>query len=212
MEGLLGKKVGMTRVYDEAGRMVPVTVVSVGPCVVVSRGQAGSSGREIARLGFCERKPKNMTKSRLGVFAKAGVKPMQHELEVKLDAGEEAKPGDSVTVDLFKGVSYVDVVGTTKGRGFQGVVKRWRMAGGAQTHGGHSTRRPGSIGQKVDPGEVKKGQHMSGHMGNVRATQKNLRVVAMRAEENLLLIEGSVAGPNGGLLFVKKSKKAGKSV
>jgi large subunit ribosomal protein L3 len=138
---------------------------------------------------------------------KAGVPLVSHLREVGLDAGDEVKAGDTINVSMFEGVGFVDVIGTTKGRGFQGVVRRHQMAGGPKTHGGHSKRRIGAIGQRALSARVHKGHRMPGHMGHVRATQQNLRVVEVRATENLLLVQGSIPGPTGAVVLVRKALK-----
>ena len=205
MQGLLGKKMGMTQVYDEAGRRVPVTVIEAGPCVVVQRKTQACDGYDAVQLGFQEVKESRVTKPALGRFKKAGCPAIRHLREFRLDDGEDIAVGQTVTVVIFDGVSNVDVTGTTKGRGFQGVVKRYRMAGGRMTHGGHSKRQPGAIGQCAYPARVAKGQRMPGHMGHVRVTQGNLRVFQVRGDDNVLLVEGSVPGPTGGLVVVRKA-------
>jgi large subunit ribosomal protein L3 len=178
----------------------------------VQRKTPVADGYEALQIGFDVCKEKHATKPLLGHFRKAGVAPARVLREFAVEAGDEQKAGDTVTVALFDGVAAVDVTGITKGRGFQGVVKRHRMAGGPLTHGGHSKRRVGSIGQNAVPSRVHKGKRMPGHMGNVRVTQQNLRVVAIRPEDNVILVHGAVPGPTGALLVVRKAlKKAGKS-
>jgi large subunit ribosomal protein L3 len=204
---MLGKKVGMTRVFDERGRQVPVTVVEAGPCVVLQLKTKDVDGYNAAQLGFVDRAEGRTSQPDLGRFRKAGTTPRRYVREFRLDAGDTCRPGDAVTVALFEKVPYVDVTGVTKGRGFQGVVKRHRMSGGPMTHGGHSKRRPGSIGNRTTPGWVHKGKRMPGQMGNTRVTVQNLRVVQVRPEDNLLLIEGSLPGAVGGLVMVKKCLK-----
>ena len=210
MQGLIGRKVGMTQVYDAAGHRVAVTVIEAGPCAVVQLKTRDKDGYNAVQLGFDEVKPNRVKKPQAGHYGKAGVTPRRVCRELRLDDGDAVKAGDSIDVSIFEGVKYVDVVGTTKGRGFQGVVKRHNMAGGRMTHGGHSKRRVGSIGQCSYPARVAKGQRMPGQMGNTRVTQQNLKVVGVRGDENLLLLRGAVPGPNGGIVVVKKAlKKAG---
>jgi large subunit ribosomal protein L3 len=211
MDGMLGKKIGMTRVFGEDGQQIPVTVIQVGPCVVVQRKTQVRDGYEAVKLGFEDRRPARATKAAQGEAKAAGTAPKHHLHEFAVGAEEISKPGDSVTAALFESVPFVDVTGITKGRGFQGVVRRYRMAGGPMTHGGHSKRRIGSIGCRTSPGTVHRGKRMPGHMGNVQTTMQNLRVVQVRSAENLLLVRGAVPGPTGAILVVRKAlKKAGK--
>jgi large subunit ribosomal protein L3 len=164
-------------------------------------------------LGFEDAKEQRVTKPELGKFKKAGSSPKRIMKELAVDEDDESKAGETVSVvDVFEGVAFVDVVGTTKGRGFAGVVKRHNMAGGRMTHGGHSKRRVGSIGQCAYPGRVAKGRRMPGHMGNIRVTTQNLRVVGIRPDDNVVLVHGAIPGPTGGIVLVKKAlKKTGKS-
>ncbi|NLG35130.1 MAG: 50S ribosomal protein L3 [Lentisphaerae bacterium] len=207
MQTLIGKKMGMTRVYDDAGVQVPVTVVQVGPCVVVQRKTSKTDGYEAAQIGFEEQKESRLTKPELGHFKKAGAKAQKVLREVRLSEGEEAKAGDVLTAAVFEGVKYVDVLGHTKGRGFQGVIRRYRMRGGRASHGGGWTRKPGSIGNREWPARVFKNKKLPGHMGSVDITTQNLRVVKVLAEDHALLLEGAVPGPVGGIVMVRKAIK-----
>lgn len=207
MQGLIGRKLGMTQVFDGSGNRVAVTVIEAGPCVVVQRKTKAVDGYEAVQLGFLPEKESRTSKAALARFKKAGTDARKILKEFKVEEGSELKPGDTVNTSVFEGVSHVDIVGRTKGRGFQGVVKRYRMAGGRMTHGGHSKRRIGAIGQCSFPARVAKGKRMPGHMGNVRVTQQNLRVVDLRNEDNLMLVQGAVPGPTGGILFVSKALK-----
>ena len=207
MQTLIGKKIGMTRVYDDAGVQVPVTVVQVGPCVVVQRKSAKPDGYEAVQLGFQEQKESRLTKPLQGHFKKAGAKPQKVLREVRVDAAEEAKAGDVLTAKAFEGVKFVDVLGHTKGRGFQGVVKRFRFAGGRASHGGGWNRKPGSIGNREWPARVFKNKKLPGHMGSVDITTQNLRVVKVLADDHALLLEGAVPGPTGGIVLVRKAIK-----
>ena len=216
MQTLIGKKVGMTQIYDDAGVQVPVTVVQVGPCVVVQRKTAKTDGYEAAQLGFEEQKESRLTKPEQGHFKKAGAKAQKVLREVRLNAGEEAKAGDVLTAKEFDGVKYVDVLGHTKGKGFQGVVRRFKFGGGRAAHGGGWLRKPGSIGNREWPARVFKNKRMPGHMGSVRVATQNLKVVAVRNEDNVLLVRGAVPGRCGAMVLVRKavkksSKAAGKS-
>ena len=207
MQTLIGKKIGMTRVYDDAGVQVPVTVVQVGPCVVVQRKSAKPDGYEAVQLGFQEQKESRLTKPLQGHFKKAGAKPQKVLREVRVDAAETAKAGDVLTAKVFDGVKFVDVLGHTKGRGFQGVVKRFRFAGGRASHGGGWNRKPGSIGNREWPARVFKNKKLPGHMGSVDITTQNLRVVKVLADDHALLLEGAVPGPMGGIVLVRKAIK-----
>jgi large subunit ribosomal protein L3 len=208
MNGLIGKKLGMTQVYDADGRRVAVTVVQAGPCVVVQRKTVEQDGYDAVQVGFGEQKASRMPKAQTARFEKVEAAPHRVVREFSIEAGSEVKPGDTLTAnDVFEGVQYVDVSGMTKGRGFQGVVKRYNFGGGRMTHGGHCKRKPGSIGQCSYPARVAKGQRLPGHMGNARVTQQNLKVVDVRAEDNVLLIKGSIPGPNGGMVLVRKALK-----
>jgi large subunit ribosomal protein L3 len=207
MQGLIGKKVGMTQIFDKDGRRVAVTVVQVGPCVVVQKKSVEKDGYSAVQLGYGEHKEKGVPKAAINRFKKIGTGPRMWLREFSIDAGEEVKEGDVVKVDIFAEGSYVDVTGTTKGRGFQGVMRRHEMRGGPMTHGGHSKRRIGSNGQNAFPARVLKGKRMPGHMGNVRMTQQNLKVEKVRADENIMLINGAIPGPNGSVVMVKKALK-----
>ncbi len=207
MQTLLGKKIGMTRVYDDAGKQVPVTVVQVGPCVVTQRKTTEIDQYEAVQLGFEEQKESRLNKPEKGHFAKAGAAPQKILREVRVEVDEEAKPGDILTASLFEGVKYVDVLGHTKGRGFQGVVRRYRVRGGPATHGSGTHRRIGSIGNRHWPSRVFKNKRMPGQMGAVDITTQNLRVVKVLTEDNALLIEGAVPGPMGGIVVVRKAIK-----
>ena len=207
MQALIGKKIGMTRVYDDAGVQVPVTVVQVGPCTVVQRKSAKPDGYEAVQLGFEEQKESRLSKPLQGHFKKAGAKPAKVLREVRLAKGEDPKAGDVLTAKIFEGVKFVDVLGHTKGRGFQGVVKRFRFAGGRASHGGGWNRKPGSIGNREWPARIFKNKRLPGHMGSVDVTTQNLRVVKVLADDHALLLEGAVPGPMGGIVLVRKAIK-----
>jgi large subunit ribosomal protein L3 len=209
MEGLIGKKVGMTQVYDADGKRTTVTVIEVGPCPVVQVKTLENDGYVAAQLGFGEQKVKRLTKAEAGHLKKTGgleggVRVLK---EFAPEAGEEVKVGDVITVKNFEGVKYVDVTGTTKGRGFAGVLKRYNFAGGNMTHGGHSKRRTGGLAARDLPGWIEKGKKMPGHMGDVSRKAVNLEVVQVRPEDNALLVKGSVPGARNGTVFVRKSLK-----
>ena len=207
MEGIIGRKVGMTQVFDDQGRRIAVTVIEAGPCPVVQVKNPDTDGYRAAQIGFDEQKPQRLSKAQAKHFEKAGVKPCKVTKEFALDEGEEVKAGDAVTVSIFDGVKYVDVSGITKGRGFAGVVRRYRMQGGPMTHGGHSKRRIGSIGARDLPGWVEKGKRMPGHMGAVNRKARNLAVVQVRSEDNLLLVAGAVPGSKGCVVIIRKALK-----
>ena len=210
IDGILGIKLGMTQVFAEDGTAVPCTVLQAGPCVVVARRTAANDGYEAVQLGLVEFiKPQRVNKAMTGHFKKAGVAPMRYLGEVRLeDSKDESKAGDRVLVDSFKVGELVDVSGVSKGKGFQGGVKRWHYRGGDNTHGSMFHRAPGGIGGSSFPSRVWKGQHFPGHMGNEQKTSKNLRVVKVDAEENLLLVRGAVPGPAGRYIFIRKAKLA----
>lgn len=207
MNGLIGKKVGMTQVWDAEGRRVAVTVLEVGPCPVVQvKTKEGKDGYDAVQVGFGPQKPQRLTKAVRTRFEKAGVAPCSelHEFDAE---GDAVKVGDTLGVDVFEGTALVDVTAITKGRGFAGVVKRWGMAGGPHGHGGHSKRRIGSIGERDLPGWIAKGKHMPGHMGAVKVTSRNLAVVQVRKDDNVLLVRGAVPGPAGAVVIVRKALK-----
>ncbi|MCX8063828.1 MAG: 50S ribosomal protein L3 [Candidatus Hydrogenedentes bacterium] len=205
--GILGKKIGMTRIFTEDGRWIDVTLVQAGPCIVVQRKKKESDGYEAVQLGFEEIKPKRCKKPLLGHFEKYGVPPMRILREFRIESESDLKPGDEVKVDIFKIGDRVDIAGVSKGRGFAGVVKRHGYSGGPNTHGSNFHRRPGSIGQSAWPAEVYKGKGLPGHMGNVRVTVQNLEVVDVVPEKNLLVVRGSIPGANGGIVEIKHSVK-----
>lgn len=207
MNGLLGRKIGMARVYGAGGDQVPVTVLEVGPCVVVQRKTAQGDGYEAVQCGFLEKAERLVSEPMAGHFKKAGVTPRRKLKEFAADAGEDIKAGAVVSVEIFKDTKYVDVVGITKGRGYQGVIKRWRFGGGPAGHGGHSVRRPGSVGQKALPARIQPGKKMGGHMGVDRVTVQNLEVVKVVPEENMMLVKGCIPGPAGAIVEVRKALK-----
>ena len=205
---MLGSKLGMTQVWDENGRLVPVTVVEAGPCVVTQVRTAESDGYDAVQIAFGAIDPRKVNQPMTGHFAKAGVTPRRHLVELRTaDAGEYAL-GQEVTVEVFEAGQKVDVVGTTKGKGIAGVMKRHGFHGVGASHGAHRNhRKPGSIGGCATPGRVFKGMRMAGRMGDVRQTTQNLTVHAIDAERGLLLIKGAVPGPKGGVVLVKTAAK-----
>jgi large subunit ribosomal protein L3 len=206
MVGLLGRKLGMTRIFAEDGTNIPVTVIEAGPCFVTQIKTPEKDGYSAVQLGFMEKKEKRTTKPLLGHFAKAGVKPLRYLREFRdFDIGRELKLGDQIGVEVFEPGDVVDVSGRTKGRGFQGVVKRHGFGGGPKSHGqSDRLRAPGSIGQASFPSRVFKGLKMAGHMGNRRVTIKNLVVVKVIPEQNLILVRGGVPGAVNSIVEIKK--------
>jgi len=209
--GLLGKKVGMTQLFDADGTVHPATVLRAGPCVVAQVKTAQGDGYEAVQIGLVEGRPTKENKPTQGHFKKAGVPPTRTVREVKQAVGSEpVKPGDQVNVSIFADGERVDVIGTSRGKGFQGVVKRHHFAGGRATHGSMFHRAPGSIGASSYPSRVVKGMRMGGHMGADRVTVRNVKVLRVDAENNLLLLEGSVPGGPNSILLVRKAVAAKK--
>ena len=211
--GILGKKVGMTQLFDSKGDVRPVTVLQAGPCVITQHKQAIKDGYEAAQIGLVEFvKESRLTKPARGHLAKNTLPPVKFMREVPLESdsdgaeGSAVKVGDRVLVEIFEGEKFVDIVGVSKGKGFQGVVKRHHFGGGPKSHGS-MFQITGSIGSSAFPSRVFKGMRMSGHMGHDRVTQRNLRVLGVDKDENLLVVEGSVPGPQGGYLVITKAKK-----
>jgi large subunit ribosomal protein L3 len=205
VQGLIGKKVGMTQVYAEDGRAIPVTVIEAGPCVVVQRKSAPKDGYSAVQLGLVEaRKVKSVPKPMKGHFEKAGLPPCRVLREFKVEAGSEVKVGDKISVELFAPGDEITIVGVSKGKGFQGVVKRHHFRGGAATHGSMFHRAPGSIGASAFPSRVLKGMRAGGHMGSERVTVRNVKVVRVDAESNTLVVKGAVPGSGGGYLVINK--------
>jgi large subunit ribosomal protein L3 len=211
VEGIIGKKIGMTQVYAEDGRAIPVTVLQAGPCVVVQRKSKEKDGYASVQLGLVEdRKVKRVTKAMKGHFDKASLPPCRVLREFRVEGGDEAKVGDKVSVEQFSPGDSISVMGTSKGKGFQGVVKRHHFRGGAATHGSMFHRAPGSIGASAYPSRVLKGMRAAGHMGSDRVTTRNLTVVRVDAEKNILVVKGSVPGAGGSYVVIRKSSAAPK--
>jgi large subunit ribosomal protein L3 len=212
INGIIGKKIGMTQIFAEDGTVTPVTVVQAGPCVVVqTKKESGSDGYNAVQLGFVEDKPirmKRVTKPMRGHFEKTGggVPPTRVLREIRLESEPDAEIGSQIKADLFADGDQIEVTGKSKGRGFAGTIKRHNFQRGPMSHGSMNKRRPGSIGQSATPSRVLKGTKSSGHMGNVNVTVRGLTIVRVDTESNLLMIRGAVPGPNGGLLVVKKAK------
>jgi len=209
VEGMIGRKLGMTQLFLPDGTLVGVTVLEAGPCVVVQRKTADRDGYESVQLGLVDPKAaKRANKPARGHHEKAGVPPTRALREFRLEAGADLKAGDRVLVDLFTGVPKVDVIGTSKGKGFQGVMRRHNFSGGAASHGSMFHRAPGSIGASAFPSRVVPGMRGPGHMGDVRVTVKNLKVVRVDLERNLLLVKGAVPGAVGARVLIRKSQGA----
>jgi large subunit ribosomal protein L3 len=207
IEGMIGRKVGMTQIFLEDGTVAPVTIIEAGPCVVVQRRVAAKDGYEAVQLGFVDAKAaRRANKATRGHHQKAGVPPTRLRREFGIDAGSTLAPGDKVLVDIFDGVVKVDVIGTSKGKGFQGVMRRHNFAGGAGSHGSMFHRAPGSIGSSAFPSRVFKGMRGTGQMGSDRVTVKNLKVIRIDKDNNLLMLRGAVPGAVGAQLALHKSK------
>ncbi len=204
---LIGKKIGMTQVYDDENRLIPVTVIEAGPCPVTQVKTEATDGFNALQIGFVGKKAKNMSAAQKGHLKKASLAGLSQLKEVRCEGEPAYRVGDTLTVSGFAQGSKVDIIGVTKGRGFQGVVKRWNAKGGPSSHGSMFHRRVGAIGLCQDPGRVFKGQIMPGQMGNKRRTVQNLQVVKIYPDKNLILIKGSVPGHNGAQVLVRSAKK-----
>jgi large subunit ribosomal protein L3 len=208
VKALIGRKIGITQVFDESGRQVPVTVLQVGPCTVVQVKTAETDSVPAVQIGFDERKRKHTSRPLAGHFDKAGVPAKRLLRDVAPDGPQMPQVGQQIGLGIFEGVAQVDVIGTSKGKGFAGVVKRYHFKGSPASHGGRFGRRTGSIGSAAWPGHVIKGHRMPGRMGNARVTVRNLAVVKLDLERNLMLVRGSVAGHNGSYVLVRKVEGA----
>jgi large subunit ribosomal protein L3 len=207
--GLIGKKLGMTQVFDENSRVVPVTVIQAGPCAVAQVKRPETDGYSAVQLAYGEIRPSKVNKPRAGHFAKAGVEPTRHLVELRTADAGEYSPGQELKADVFTVGERVDVVGVSKGKGTAGVMKRHGFKGLGASHGTERKHRsPGSVGACATPGRIFKGMRMSGHMGHERVTVLNLQVVKVDAERNLLLVRGAVPGPRGGLVMARSSVRA----
>jgi large subunit ribosomal protein L3 len=206
-KGILAKKIGMTRVFDEEGRVIPVTVLEAGPCTVVAKKTQKKDGYKAIQVGFKQARQNSLNKPLGGHFSKAGVAPLKYVRELRVSDPEQYQVGQQIKADIFKAGEYVDVTGISKGKGFAGSIKRHGQSRGPMTHGSRYHRGPGSLGS-IDPARVFKGQTLPGRMGGERVTAQKLRVVKIDAGQNLLLVSGAVPGPRNGLLIVKNSVKA----
>ncbi|HOJ09511.1 MAG TPA: 50S ribosomal protein L3 [Clostridiales bacterium] len=207
---IIGKKLGMTQLFDEEGLCIPVTVVKAGPCTVVQKKNKENDGYNSLKLGFEDIKEKRVIKPQRGEFSKYKISPKKYLKEFRVDDSGKFENGQEIKVDdMFVQGDRVDVTGISKGKGFQGVIKRFGLARGRETHGSMYHRRVGSMGAGTDPGRVFKRKKLPGHMGAIKVTVQNLDVVRVDTERNLLLIRGAVPGPKGGLLIIKETVKAG---
>ena len=207
-KGIIGKKIGMTQIFDEIGNVIPVTVIQAGPCVVAQKKTVETDGYNAVQLGFAEVKEKHMTKAEIGHFAKAGVENKKHLKEFRLDDISAINVGDVITADTFAAGEKVDVTGLTKGRGYSGVIKRWNHHHLRMTHGtGPIHRQPGSMGV-IDPARIFKNKKMAGQYGNEQVTVLNLKVVKIDAEKNLIAVKGAIPGAKDGIVFIRDSVKA----
>lgn len=209
VNGIIGRKIGMTQVFEESGKVVPVTVIEAGPCPIVQLKTQERDGYQAVQLGFGKRKENRTNRPRQGHFAKANVEPTRVLREFRVKSLADVSVGNVVDASVFSEGELVDVSGTSKGHGFTGVVKRWRFGGGKKSHGGEQDlRRPGSIGASATPSRVFKGKRMAGRHGAKRHTVQNLPVIQADAERNLLVVKGAVPGPPNGLLLIRKASKA----
>ncbi len=208
-KGIIGKKIGMTQIFDEKGNVIPVTVIEAGPCVVAQKKTAENDGYDAVQLGFMDVKEKHLTKAEKGHFNKAGVSLKRHLKEFRLDDCSAINVGDVITADTFAAGEKVDVTGMTKGRGFTGCVKRWNNHILRMTHGtGPIHRQPGSMGSISDPSRIFKNKKMPGQYGNEQVTVLNLKVVKIDSERNLIAVKGAIPGAKDGIVFVRDSIKA----
>jgi large subunit ribosomal protein L3 len=205
MKAIIGRKLGMTRVFNEDGTAVPVTVIEAGPCVVTEIRTRQKDGYEAVQLGFDPARKKSVTKPVMGQFERAGVSPMRKLSEFRVDDSDDFELGQEITVDVFEAGQLIDVTGWSRGRGFQGVIKRHGMGRGRETHGNRNHRRPGSIGQSATPSRVWKGKKLPGRMGGSRVTIKDLSVVQVDGAKNILLVRGAVPGASNGYLLIESA-------
>ena len=209
-KGIIGRKIGMTQVFDEKGNVIPVTVIEAGPCVVAQIKTAETDGYNALQLGFGDVKEKHINKPEKGHFAKSKIENKKHLREFRLDSIEGIKVGDEIKADIFQNGEKVDVQGISKGKGFQGVIKRHGQHRGPMGHGSMYHRRPGSMGSTSTPGRVFKGKKLPGHMGRLTVTIQNLEVVRVDMDKNVILVKGSVPGAKGSILKVKSAIKVSK--
>ncbi len=207
-KAIIGKKIGMTQIFDEAGKVIPVTVIEAGPCTVVQKKTAEKDGYDAVQLGFCDANEKKMTKPLKGHFAKANTAPKKYLKEFRFDDCASHNVGDTLLADVFAEGDKVDVVGVSKGKGYAGVVKRWNAHSQEHTHGvGPVHRSVGSMGANTDPSRVMPGKKMAGHLGTEQVTIQNLEVVKVDVESNMIAVRGAIPGPKGGIVCLKDSVK-----
>ncbi|MCQ9351842.1 50S ribosomal protein L3 [Corynebacterium sp. 153RC1] len=210
IKGILGTKLGMTQIFDEENRVIPVTVVEAGPCVVTQIRTEETDGYNAIQIAYGEIDPRKANKPAAGHFKKAGVTPRRHVAEIRMNDVSAYEVGQDVTVDIFEGITFVDVTGTTKGKGYAGAMKRHGFAGQGASHGNQAAhRRVGGIGACATPGRIFKGKRMAGRMGSDRVTTQNLKVQKIDADANLILIKGAIPGNRGGIVTVKTAVKGG---
>ena len=207
MNGILGKKIGMTNIFDEEGRLIPVTLIEAGPCVVLEVKTKESAGYSAVLLGFGEKKEKKVKEPQKGLFKKLKISPKNVIKELRIEGASPHKCGDKVDLSVFRSGNYVDITGTTIGKGFQGGMKRWGWSGGEAGHGSMFHRRVGSVGASSYPSRVHKGKTMPGHMGSEKCTMQSLQIVSVDVERSTLAVKGSVPGHRDSLLIVKQAKK-----
>ncbi|MDP2681820.1 MAG: 50S ribosomal protein L3 [Deltaproteobacteria bacterium] len=208
LNGMLGKKIGMTQIFTKDGEVISVTVIKTGPCFVVQKKNKTKDGYNSIQIGFLEKKKERVNKPLIGHFAKAKTPCFYHLKEFKGETPDSYQAGQKITCEtIFKAGEFVDVSGVTKGRGFTGVMKRWNFAGGPGSHGSMFNRAPGSIGSSSDPSRVYKGMRMAGHYGNERVTTQNLKIIAVRPEDDIVLVKGGVPGHVNSILEIRKAKK-----
>ena len=205
--GILGRKIGMTEIFEEEGKLTPVTLIEAGPCLVTQLKVPDVDGYLAVQLGFADRKENRTKKPLLGHFKKSGVKPKRFIKEIRISGDDNYKIGREIKVDIFKKGDLVDITGTSIGKGFQGGMKRWGWKGGPASHGSMTHRRPGSIGASAYPSRVFKGHHLPGRMGGVRRTTQMLKIVKVDVENNLLMVKGAVPGHKNGYLIIKNTCK-----
>jgi large subunit ribosomal protein L3 len=212
IKALIGKKIGMTQIFDQDGMIVPVTVIEAGPCTVVEKKNKQSDGYDALQLGYGEAKSFRLNKPILGKFTKNNLTPVKVLKEFRSSEIDEIKIGDTIDISVFNDVNSVSITGISKGKGYQGVVKRWGFAGGKDTHGSMFHRAPGSIGQSSYPSKVFKGLRMPGHMGMAKNTVLNLKLVKIDGEQNLMYVKGAVPGANNNIIYIYAADKSGRKL
>ncbi len=208
--GLIGRKAGMTQIFGEKGEVIPVTLIEAGPCVVLQKKTSDKEGYNAVQLGYEDIKEKKLTKSLKAKFSKIKVEPKRYIREFRVSNPNDYEVGQELKVDIFEEGSFIDVCGTSKGKGFAGVIKRWGFKGGPASHGSRFHRAPGSVGASASPSRVFKGQKLPGQMGNKRITTQSLKIVRLDKDKNLLVIKGAIPGASRGIVTVEKAKKKDK--